>query len=442
MKKLLLTLLLVVAALGYAQQPTSPPSAQAGSTAAQSEAQQSGEIKDPAEYTAYVSAVQTQDPTQKATALEAFLQSYPNSIMKKEVTRILMLTYYQLSTTDSAKYTPKVTDAAQRLLQLDPNNLVALTLLCSMNYEQSGGPNGAQMLQQAAQYGERGLQQLQSQAKPPEGVTEQQWALQKSAFQATFQRAVAQAAFNKRDFATAIANFSPVAATDQSMGDPHAFADVYQLGLAYLQQVPPSPDGFFWIARAAAIGPPSEAQGILNYGRDEYRKYHGTEDGWDQIVAQAKNSATKPANFTVAPAPPPTPPGEQAAQMLQKDPPENMSFGQWEFILTSGNQQAADQVWNWMKGKLLQFQAPVISANTTTIRLAGSVDDIAAKKADIELTLTTPLSPSGVPRAGAEIKFSGVPNSYDPNPFLIRMSDGSILGRGAGASAPPKRSPR
>ena len=39
-------------------------------------------IKDPAEYNAYVAAVQQKDPQAKISGLEAFLTQYPNSVMK------------------------------------------------------------------------------------------------------------------------------------------------------------------------------------------------------------------------------------------------------------------------------------------------------------------------------------------------------------------------
>ena len=64
MKKSLAILLLLFAVAAIAQQPAAPT------------------IKDPAEYNAYVNAVQQQDPNAKAQALEAFLQTYPNSVMK------------------------------------------------------------------------------------------------------------------------------------------------------------------------------------------------------------------------------------------------------------------------------------------------------------------------------------------------------------------------
>lgn len=423
MKKPLLTLLLALAATAYAQQAT-PPSSQAGSSASPSAtAQPQKVIKDPAEYNAYIAAIQTQDPAQKSAALESYLQSYPNSVMKEDANELLLKTYQQLLSTDPQKYTQRVMDTGQRLLQIDPNNLTALALLSYMDraLAQSGGPNAEQQLQQARQYGERGLQQLQTQSKPA-GYTDEQWNKLKQDFRLIFLGSIGHAALQARDYATAQKALKDVVAAD-----PNNFTNIYLLALAYLEPTPLVPDGLFWIARALAQlppgTPPAQAQTIERYGRAKYVRYHGSDEGWDKLEAMAKTTPMIPENFSVAPAPSPS---EQATLMLQKSPPEQMSFADWQFIMTSGNQQAADQVWTAIKGKALKMVAQVISASSTTIQLAGSEDDIQAKKPDIELTLTTPLLASRVPKPGTQVTFQGVPTSYDANPFLIHMANGSL----------------
>src|ERR1017187_8575895 len=76
-------------------------------------------IKDPAEFNAYQNAITQADPKATASASESFLQNYPQSIVKKTVLDGLVVAY---STYDPAK----TVDAAQRLLQIDPNNLKAI----------------------------------------------------------------------------------------------------------------------------------------------------------------------------------------------------------------------------------------------------------------------------------------------------------------------------
>src|SRR5271165_7298498 len=80
-------------------------------------------IKDPAEYNAYVNASQQSNPAQKAQALEAFLQTYPNSVMKEESLVQLMAAYQQ------AGDAQKTIDTANRILQVNPNNVRALAVL-------------------------------------------------------------------------------------------------------------------------------------------------------------------------------------------------------------------------------------------------------------------------------------------------------------------------
>jgi tetratricopeptide (TPR) repeat protein len=439
MKKSLLMLLLVLVAAAYAQQ-SAPPSSQAGSNAQQPAAGQKQQktIKDPAEYKAYVDAVQTADPGQRATVLESFLQTYPNTVMKEDATELLLKTYQQLLANDPQKYTQKVLETGQQLLQINPSNLTALALMSYMDHAlaQGGGPNAEQMLQQARQYGERGLQQLPLQSKP-DGYTDEQWNKLKQDFRIVFLGSIGHAALQSKDYRTAQESLKEVVAAD-----PNNFTNVFLLALAYLEPNPPVPDGLFWIARALALAPPqmpaTQLQTYQRYGRSKYVRYHGSEDGWDQLVAMAKTTPAEPPNFSVPPAPSPS---EQAGMMLQKSTPEQLSFAEWQFILTSGNQQAADQVWNAIKGKALRMVAQVISATTTSAKLAGSEDDIQANKADIEVVFGTPLVAARVPKSGAQITFQGVPDSYAPNPFLMHMTDGQLLGRPAGTT-PPKPRPK
>src|ERR1700721_4579610 len=74
----------------------------------------------PAEYKAYNDAISTTDPKAKAAALEAYLTAYPQSAVKADVLQQLMAIYI------SVPVSAKTLDAADRLLQVDPNNLAAL----------------------------------------------------------------------------------------------------------------------------------------------------------------------------------------------------------------------------------------------------------------------------------------------------------------------------
>src|SRR5580658_10244210 len=132
MKKIFLAMLLVAAVTAVAQTATAPaasPQTPAPATAAPQQtaapaaAPQKKEIKDPAEYNAYVGAVQQGDAAAKISGLEAFLTQYPNSVMKEDALEILMGAYQQTSNP------AKAIEAANRLLAANPNNVRALALL-------------------------------------------------------------------------------------------------------------------------------------------------------------------------------------------------------------------------------------------------------------------------------------------------------------------------
>ena len=115
MKTSLVALLLVLANLASGQTAASPQpqASQPQASPAQPQTQKK-EIKDPAEYNAYVGAVQQTDPAAKISGLEAFLTQYPNSVMKEDALELLMGTYQQ------SNNQAKVIDTANRLLDREP----------------------------------------------------------------------------------------------------------------------------------------------------------------------------------------------------------------------------------------------------------------------------------------------------------------------------------
>ncbi len=188
-----------------------------------------------------------------------------------------------------------------------------------------------------------------------------------------------------------------------------------------------NPEGFWFIVKAANLAQGPGQQQILDYGKKKYIRYHGSDQGWDQLVndAKASSSVMPPAGFTVAAAPPPPSPAEQAADLVKSKTPVQMSFAEWELVLSSGNQQAADTVWNAIKDKAVKLAANVISATPNTVQLAGSDDDIEAKKADITLTMAKAIPTRLMPQVGTLMAFQGTVSSYTPNPFMMTMTEAS-----------------
>ena len=86
MKTIVFAMMLVAAVTAVAQPATTPaqPAPQQNTATNPAAAPQKKEIKDPAEYNAYVGAVEQKDAAAKVSGLEAFLTQYPNSVMKED----------------------------------------------------------------------------------------------------------------------------------------------------------------------------------------------------------------------------------------------------------------------------------------------------------------------------------------------------------------------
>src|SRR4030088_202217 len=247
MNKILVTVVLglAVGAAGQAAaQPAQQPQGQPapgqptqGQPPQGQPATQAPVIKDPAEYNAYVGAVQQTDPTAKISGLEAFLTQYPNSVMKNQALEILMGTYQQ---TGNQQIT---TDTAVKLVTADACNVRGLALLAYFDRvrAQGGDPNSKQLLADAKKYAQQGLECLPKFNKP-EGTSDADFQKMKDQMAGIFNAAIGIAALQDKDFPTAVKALKVAAE-----GNPQDFSVVYPLALAYLGQTPREDINGIWV---------------------------------------------------------------------------------------------------------------------------------------------------------------------------------------------------
>ena len=177
----------------------------------QSQGAQSGQItiKDPAEYNAYTNAVGQSSPAAKASAIEQFLQQYPNSSVKEEMLTQLMAAYEQAGNAD------KELDAANRLLAVNPNNLRALTLVV---YMEKKATTDQTKLDDAAAKAKQALA-----APKPATLSDADYEKLKAATTPIFEDAIATDAAAKKDYKSAI---------DAYTAELKAYTDPHKLRLA------------------------------------------------------------------------------------------------------------------------------------------------------------------------------------------------------------------
>jgi len=411
MRKFLLTMLIALVAISL----MAPAPAQAQGAPAPKK-----EIKDPAEYNSYVGATQQSNPQAKISGLLDFLQRYPNSVVKEDALEHLMTAYQQ--TGDAAK----AMETVGRLLEVSPYNLRGLAVMAySKRQAALNGQDAIKNAADAEETGQRGLKSLATATKP-EGMNDADWDKLKKQYGLVFNAAVGFGELQKKNWAEA-AKYLQLAV----QADPTQFYDVYYLGVSYLQQTPINPLGLFYVARAVNLS--NSNADVVKFGRYYYGKYHGGLDGWDALVAQAKDTLLPPEGFRITPAPTLA---DQAKALVESKDPKLMSFAEWELILSAGEPPVADKVWNTIKGQSVEFAGQVISATRSTLLIAATVDAIEKNQPDVEVTMSAPLPLRLVPRAGSEIQVLAVPASYEPNPFVMKMSKGVLR------QAAPRRSGR
>jgi tetratricopeptide (TPR) repeat protein len=430
MKKILLAMLLVAAATAVAQTASAPAQPQQPAAPGQAPAApQKKEIKDPAEYNAYMGAQGQQDPAAMISGFEAFLTQYPKSVMKEDALDQLMNAYTK--TNNQAK----VLETAQRLLQANPNSLRALAVL---TYTKRTTARTPQDVAEAAQYAQQGLQSLPTIPKP-DGMSDADFQKLKAQTSVIFNGAVGMNAYQNKDNAKAQQYLR--AAVE---GDPTDVNNIYPLALSYLTAGPPEKtvDGLFFIARAANLIPDPKAKAdVIKFGKGKYTKYHGSDEGWSDLLTLTATTTLPPAGYTVKQYVPPTP-AEQAADLVKSKKIEDMSFAEWQLILSEGTPEDAEKVWNTLKGKPLQMVAHIISIESSSkLQLAGSSDDIDAKRADIDLTMSAAIPARQMPKVDTDFQFEGTPISYVPKPFVMTMNDGALIVKSAPKKPPVHKKP-
>ena len=407
MKKFLFAVVVFCLTTAFAQNPPADPQQGGGAI----------KIADQAEYNAFDTAFKTPDPAQRGAALEGFVQQYPNSSAKEAALEEAMKAY------QAAGNQPKMLDVSGKLLQVNPNHVLGLFVRTYLlKTAADAGQNSQANLAEAAQLAQRGLAALPNYQKP-ETMAPQDFENQKKLFAGIFNGVIGQDALTKKDYPTAQKYLT--AALEANPDNPQA---VYPLALSYLQMKPATDDaqrmGLFYIARTAALVP--QFVDAIKAGKYYYKKFTNKEEGWDQLVAYAQQSKTPdPAQLaTLLPKYTPPSPADQAREMLAAEAPEKMDFARWIFILTSGYQEGANQVWTALEGKALPFVAKVITADKDTLQLAVTADGFETNTAEVTVKMAEPYKTP--PAVGAQIQMQATARSYVTQPSFMMMLDEGV----------------
>jgi tetratricopeptide (TPR) repeat protein len=391
MKKLVFASLVALVSVGFVASPSL-------------RAQDPGQITiaDPAEYNAYQMFSTQTDPKAKAAAGESFLEKYPQSKVKAAVLDSLLDAYQ--ATGDAAK----VLDAANKLLQVDPNNLKAILYSVLIKKQQCGKTSDATTCGDAATMAQKGLQ-----VPKPAATAEDEWKKLTGAAYPIFHSAIAlDAALAKKDFKTAQEHYTAelnMYTDDQSKAQ--GLVDTLQLAQAYSQpgSTQDLPKAVWFYARVWGYAPPAYKAQIEPKLEYYYKKFHGSLDGLDALKQQALASTFPPGTFHIDPA---KSPAEQIHDLIAATPDLNtLALADKETVLAVGSKDDADKLWALLKDKETQVPGVVISADANTIKVAVTQDAKDSKVADFIVNLKKPLTDADLKNIVPGFEFKTQPDN-------------------------------
>jgi hypothetical protein len=355
------------------------------------------QIKDPAEYNAYQMAITQTDPKARAAALESFLQTYPQSVVKQSVLDKLVDDYQAIGDPD------KELSADTRLLQVDPNSLKAILYSVVIKKQQAQKANDQQAADDAAALARKGLT-----VPKPADLSDDEWKKLTTAAYPLFHSAIAFDDVMKKDFNDAITEYRSelMLYPDDQTKSGQGLVDTMNLAEAYVNVNPKKPDPkdlvpaiwFYsrsWDYAPAAYKPQIEKR--LDYW---YKTYHGDLKGLDDIKTQAQASEFPPGTLNIAAA---KTPAEQIHDLVASTPDlKTLALSDKETVLALGSKDDADKMWAVLQGQVTPVPGTVITSTATAAKVRVMEGTAPAKEYTIDLK--SPVDCKDTPPADADLK--------------------------------------
>ena len=405
--------------------------------------------KDRDEYDAGQKVTTATDMKVRLEALKAWEDKYPKSDLIDMRNGLYLDTYANLAGKDPSMVAPLL-KKAQELLDKDPKNPRVLYMVAYWGPRQpSAGPDVVGQVEADAHALIAGADDSFSPAKKPAGMTDAAWAKFKITALAQAHQSLAWAAETKKDYPTAESEYK-----ESLTINPEDAPTSVKFGKLLIDEKDDKkyPLMLFEYARAGQYtgpGPSLSAAGrtsVLDFFNKQYKGYHGSDEGKDQVLALAKTAALPPAGWggisSIQDAE-----NEKASKIndrIKNDP----AFGLWYAIkqqLTTDNGPA------YFVSQMKEVELPggangvkTFSGTILTVepaekptRITVGIED--PTKADATLLFTTAIPVAALTKikVGEKVDFTGIADSYTKEPYMVTFKDPDIPGVQL-APPPPK----
>jgi len=398
-------------------------------------AAQGPQWKNQAEFDLFTAITKETDPKAKLAKIQQWEKDFPDTAFMAQRRTLLLTTYFQLGQAQQA------VDVAKQILAVTPNDFSALYITVTLTQSLAGANPTPAVLDQ----GEKAATALLSVNDPPANLTAAQWTTQKPQVQNLAHTTLGWIALQRKNYPAAEGEYKKSLEIDPNNG-----AIDYQLATAIYSEKDPAkmPTALFYYARAAtyegpgALNPEGRKQ-VMTFVQKAYKGYHGSDQGFNDLIASAKASPTAPGDLGIKSAL-----DIAKAEMANEEewtkahPQEAMWKGIKEALTGADGanyfgSSMKDAQLPPLKGKVVKLE-PALKPKTILIAMEDGKSD--GTTADATLKFEMPLPGSVEP--GTELTFEGVPESYTASPLMVVFNvEKEKLQGWTGKNAPPVRRP-
>ena len=392
------------------------PARMFGQAAAPSSAAPQKNWKDRAEYDLFDSITKDTNPKTKLEKLQQWEKAYPMTEWIKERRTLFLTTYAALN---DGKNT---TDVAKQILAEDPNDFTASYYIMLFTQPLYGQTQTPAILDDGEKAAKAILANIEM---PPPNVAADQWAKLRPAVEVMAEKNLGFIAMQRKNWDEAEADLQK----SLTMTPNDATLD-YQLGtvIASEKKLDKLPLAMFYFARAATFQgtgalTPEGQKAAMTYVQKQYKNFHGSDEGFNDLVAAAKANPTPPAGFSIKNANELAQASAASEEEYKKTHPEEAIWKGLKDALS-----APDGVMYFemgmkgaglpaAKGKVVKLE-PAVKPKTILVALEDGKSD--GTTADVTLKFEMPLA--GKVDVGTELTFEGVGESFTQSPFMLVMT--------------------
>ena len=384
------------------------------------------QAKDQAEADLINGIPQDTDAAHRLTSLDKWTKDYPDTAFGDQRQMFYLLTYQQLNR-------PKdVFSTAAAILKKTPDNELALRTIIGTITALPPPPSPADLdtAEQASSYVLMNLDGLYDAGKKPANQTADQWTQLKPTMKVFAQRTIGWIYLTRKNNERAETEL-----TKTLQMDPTQALASYWLAQALIAQQKDHPEKLseyiFENARASqydgpnALPAPARQQVLASVAK-AYTQYHGSNEGYNELLASAKTNALPPAGFMIASTADLAVAKAKADQeAAAKDP----AMALWRTIKTGLTGDSPEMFFESLKGAevpgagaggVTKFKGTIVSMSPATrpkeLILAVEKPGVA----DVTLKLEEALP--GKMEAGGELQFEGVATAYTKEPYMLTVT--------------------